>query len=90
MDIARAGRTTGPLLSANGGNVYVVWSQTIGTGAAQNMEATSTTAGANFSQAVQITTGSNESISLSSHLVATKFTSVGLTTPVRTYHAAPI
>ncbi len=62
LNLAPSGRTTAPLLSANGSNVYVVWSQTIGTGVAQVLEATSTNYGQSFSTAVQVSTQSAASI----------------------------
>jgi len=46
-----------PLISDNGSNVYVVWSQTVGTTGLQVFIATSTNYGATFSTAVQITSG---------------------------------
>jgi hypothetical protein len=57
LNIAPAGRTSAPLISANGSNVYVVWSQTIGTTGAQIVEATSTNYGASFGTPIQITSG---------------------------------
>jgi hypothetical protein len=47
-----------PLISANGTNVYVVWSQTIGNTGYQVMEGSSLNSGASFNPAVQITSGS--------------------------------
>lgn len=61
-NLSTTGRTTAPLLSANGSNVYVVWSQTVGTGVAQIYEATSTTYGASFSAPVQVSTETAASI----------------------------
>jgi hypothetical protein len=58
LDIATSSGNTAPLLSANGSNVYVVWSETIGSGVAQIMEATSVNNGLNFSAPVQVSTGS--------------------------------
>lgn len=46
-----------PMLSANGTNVYITWSQTVGSTGLQLFEATSTDYGASFSAARQITSG---------------------------------
>jgi len=50
------GLGSGPLISANGSNVYVVWSQTV-SGTPQAFIATSTNFGVSFSPAVQLTSG---------------------------------
>jgi hypothetical protein len=55
QDIAPAGRTTAPLISANGSNVYIAWSQTIGVTGAQIVETTSTNYGVTFSTPVELT-----------------------------------
>jgi hypothetical protein len=46
-----------PLISANGSNVYVVWSQSIASKELELFEATSTNYGATFSPAQELTTG---------------------------------
>lgn len=58
LNIAPPGKTSAPLLSANGSNVYVVWSQIVGTTGTQIDIATSTNYGQSFSPVVQITNGS--------------------------------
>jgi hypothetical protein len=58
IPVLEGGRATGPVISANGSNVYVAWSQTIGTSGAQILEATSTNGGTSFATAVQVSSGS--------------------------------
>lgn len=57
LELAPGGRAAAPQVSANGSNVYVVWSQTVGSSGAQIEEATSINYGLNFSSAVQLTSG---------------------------------
>jgi hypothetical protein len=52
------GLGTGPLISANGSNVYVVWSQKVG-GVSQVFIVTSTNFGSSFNAPVQLTTGTS-------------------------------
>ncbi len=61
LNLAPAGFTTAPLVSANGSNVYIVWSETIGS-TAQILEATSLNYGLNFSAAVAVSNGYSSSI----------------------------
>ncbi|MDA4130966.1 MAG: glycoside hydrolase [Thaumarchaeota archaeon] len=56
------GTTMYPLISVSGSNVYVTWSQSIGTTGLQVLEATSTNNGLGFKAPVQITSGSGGSI----------------------------
>lgn len=63
QNLAPAGVSSAPLLSANGTNVYVVWSETLnGSTVAQIMEATSINNGLNFSAPFQITGSSTASL----------------------------
>jgi hypothetical protein len=54
---AKGGTTQYPLMSANGSNVYVTWSQTIGSTGLQVMEATSVNNGTSFGTPVQLSSG---------------------------------
>lgn len=55
----KGGVTQYPLMSANGSNVYVIWSQTVGSTGLQEFEATSTNYGSSFSSVEQITSGTS-------------------------------
>jgi len=54
----KGGVAGAPLMSANGSNVYVVWSQSVGK-VLQVFEATSTNYGGSFNAAVQVTSGAS-------------------------------
>ena len=58
LRLSTLGVGQGPLISANGSNVYVVWSQTV-SGTPQAFIATSTDFGAHFNKAIQLTSGTS-------------------------------